>query len=89
MFLGVAPGTVHKYERGEIRIFPETWLHTAALFGVPVTEFFPGALVLGRGSKARAQRERIARITAFVANVRRIPSDELRDALVRVTRLRA
>lgn len=85
--LGVEPGTVHKYERGEIRIFPETLLHAAVLFGVPVAEFFPGAQVLRRGSKVRAHRERIARTAAFVANVRRIPSDALRDALVRVTRL--
>jgi transcriptional regulator with XRE-family HTH domain len=87
MLLGVAPGTVHKYERGQIRIFPETLLRAAALFGVPVTEFFPGAQVLRRGSKVRAHRERIARTAAFVAHVRRIPSDDMRDALVRVTRL--
>ncbi|BDG74104.1 transcriptional regulator [Roseomonas fluvialis] len=86
-FLGVAYGTVHKYERGEIRIFADTLLRAATLFGVPVTEFFPGAQMLRRGSQGRAQRERISRIAAFVVNARRIPSAELQDALARVTRL--
>jgi transcriptional regulator with XRE-family HTH domain len=85
--LAVAPGTVHKYERGAIRIFPDTLLRAAALFGVPITEFFPGAQVLRRGSKVRTHRERIACTADFLANVRRIPSDEMRDTLVRVTRL--
>lgn len=85
--LGVKPGTVHKYERGEIRIFPETLVRAAVLFGVPVKDFFPGAQVLGRRPKVRAHHERIARTAAFVADIRRIESGEMRDALVRVTRL--
>jgi len=85
--LSVTYPTVHKWERGEIRIFPETLVRVAALFGVEVAELFPGAQILRGGLGMRSRRRRMRQTAAFVGYVRRIPSEALQDSLARVTRL--